>query len=53
VRGRALGEVTIEALSADAYSAVDVALDRAARAVGRELERVRTVRRAEGAVGRV
>ena len=50
VKGRALGPVTIDELSADAYVAVDLALDRAARSVGRELERRRSARRAESAV---
>jgi ribosome-associated translation inhibitor RaiA len=50
VRGR--GRVTVEELSADAYSAVDLALERAARAVSRGLERGRGVRRSESAAGR-
>lgn len=48
VRGRALGQVTVDELSADARSAVDLALERAARAVGREIERGREARRANG-----
>jgi putative sigma-54 modulation protein len=45
VRGRRLpGDVLIEDLSADAYSAVDMAVERAGRAVGRNLERVRSPR---------
>ncbi len=45
VRGPALGSVTLEELGSDAYAAVGAAVDRAARAVGRELERARAVRR--------
>jgi ribosome-associated translation inhibitor RaiA len=44
VRGGGLPEVTIEELSADAYTAVDLAVERAGRAVGRELERMRAKR---------
>lgn len=52
VRGPTFSSVTIEDLSADAYSAVDMALERAARAVGRGIERARAARRPEGALGR-
>lgn len=48
VRGPALGPVTVGERSTDAYSAVDLALDRAARAVGREIERGREARRSTG-----
>jgi ribosome-associated translation inhibitor RaiA len=41
IRGAALGTIIIEDLSADPYSAVDLVLERAARAAGRELERTR------------
>lgn len=51
VRGPALAAVIVEDLSADTYSAVVSAAERAARAVGRELERVRTARR-ESAFGK-
>lgn len=42
LRGSRLGPVTIEDLSADLYSAVDSALDRAARAAGRDIGRARS-----------
>jgi hypothetical protein len=45
VRGRRMGPVVVDDLSADAWSAVDLAIERAGRAVGRELERGRAVRR--------
>ncbi len=45
VRGRALSAVVIEDLSADSWSAVDLAVARAGRAVGRDLERSRAARR--------
>lgn len=51
VRGRALGPVRVVDLSEDAYSVVDMAVERAARAVGREIERTRAARRTDGAVG--
>ena len=50
-RGPAFAPVMIEQLSADPYSAVDLAFERAARAVGRQLARARTAPRA-GANGR-
>lgn len=50
-RGRAFPPVTIEELNADPYSAVDVAIGRAARTVMRGLERTRTDRR-DGWLGR-
>lgn len=45
LRGPRLGSATVEELSADAYSAVDLALELSAATVGRELERVRTLRK--------
>lgn len=50
-RGPALASIIIEQLSTDPCSAVDLAVARAARAVGRELARARTAPRA-GANGR-
>lgn len=47
VRGRGPGRVTAEELSADPYSAVDLALERTARAVARDLERGHGVRRSD------
>jgi ribosome-associated translation inhibitor RaiA len=44
VRGRRFASVVIEDLSEDAYAAVDVAIERAGRAVGRDLERARSAR---------
>jgi ribosome-associated translation inhibitor RaiA len=52
VRGPALGPVTIEELRTDAYVAVDLAVQRAACAVGREIERARASRRGEDAMRR-
>lgn len=40
VRGRRLSSVIVHDLSGDAYSAVDMAVERAGRAVGRDLERL-------------
>jgi ribosome-associated translation inhibitor RaiA len=40
--------VTIDELDVDAYTAVDIAVDRAARAAGRERERARATRRRWG-----
>jgi ribosome-associated translation inhibitor RaiA len=45
VRGPALGTISVEELSADAYSAVDLVLARAARAAGRGIEQARASRR--------
>ncbi len=45
VRGPNFSAVVTNDLSADAWSAVDLAVERAGRAVGRDLERVRAVRR--------
>ena len=44
VRGRRLPGVIVDDLSGDAYSAVDMAVERIGRAVGRDLERVRSAR---------
>ena len=44
VRGRRLSDVIIDDLSGDAYSAVDMAVERVGRAVGRDIERVRGAR---------
>lgn len=44
VRGRRIGSVMIDDLSGDAHSAVDMAVERAGRTLGRELERVRAAR---------
>lgn len=44
VRGPRVGALTLDELSADAYSAVDLAVDRIARAVARSLERARGAR---------
>jgi len=52
LRGSRLGPLTIEDLSADVYSALDMALERAARAAGRDIERTRYARR-EDAIGRM
>jgi putative sigma-54 modulation protein len=52
VRGPSISPVMIEDLSADAHSAIDMALERAARTVGRELKRLRASRRSDGLVGR-
>jgi putative sigma-54 modulation protein len=52
LRGSRLGPLTIEDLSADVYSALDTALERAVRAVGRDIERKRTARRENGAIAR-
>jgi putative sigma-54 modulation protein len=45
VRGSRFGSATVDELSGDAYSAVDMAAERIGRSIGRELERVRSVRR--------
>lgn len=44
VRGRRISDVIIDDLSGDAYSAIDMAVERVGRAVGRDLERVRSAR---------
>jgi ribosome hibernation promoting factor len=43
-RGRRLSGVIVDDLSGDAYSAIDMAVARVSRALGRELERVRGAR---------
>ena len=45
VRGPRFGSTTLEELSSDAYAAVDLAVERLSRAVGRQLERARSLRR--------
>ena len=52
LRGSGLGPLTTEDLSADVYSALDTALERAARAAGRDLERRRGARREHAAFRR-
>jgi putative sigma-54 modulation protein len=52
LRGPALGAIAVETLSSDAYSAVDLALARATRTIGRGLERARVSRRPERVVRR-
>jgi ribosome-associated translation inhibitor RaiA len=52
VRGPSINPITIDELSEDAYSASDMALERAAQTVGRELVRLRASRRPDGAVRR-
>ena len=44
VRGRHLSTIVIDDLSGDAYSAVDIAVQRVGRAVRRDLERGRATR---------
>lgn len=46
LRGPRLGESSLEERAADGYAAVSAAADKAARRLGRELERVRDDRRA-------
>ena len=45
LRRPGLRPITVEEQSVDAYAAVDIAFERAARAAGRERERVRSRRR--------
>ena len=45
VRGQRFGSATLNEMSGDAYSAVDMAMERVSRSVGRELDRVRGPRR--------
>lgn len=42
VRGRRFSTVVIDDLSGDAYSAVDMAVERVGRAVGRDIQRARS-----------
>lgn len=44
VRGRRLSGVIVDDLSGDAHSAIDMTVERAGHAVGRDLERVRGAR---------
>lgn len=44
VRGRRFGAVTVDDMSGDVRAALDRALERAGRAVGRHIERQRTAR---------
>jgi putative sigma-54 modulation protein len=44
VQGRRISSVNLDDVSGDAYSAVDIAVERVGRAVGRDLERVRSAR---------
>ena len=44
VRGPRVGSSTLDGMSGDPYSAVDLAVEGVARAVGRALERVRSLR---------
>jgi putative sigma-54 modulation protein len=44
VRGSRRADVLVENLSSDTYSAVDLAVERAGRAVGRDLDRLREFR---------
>ena len=44
VRGRRLRAVAVDHLSSDAYSAIDMAVERSGRAVGRDIERMRGAR---------
>jgi putative sigma-54 modulation protein len=53
IRGAALGAVAVETLASDTYAAVDLALERATRTIGRELERARVSRRPDRASPRV
>jgi putative sigma-54 modulation protein len=52
VRSTPIGTVSIDALNADAHCALDAAIERAARTVGREIERARESRRAHAEWGR-
>ena len=52
VRGQRLGSATIDEMSGDAYSAVDMAVERIGRSVGRELDRARSDRRSACSVRR-
>ena len=47
VTGPRLGSATLDDRSSDAHSAVDLSVERISRAIGRELERARTERRAK------
>jgi len=45
VRGPRFGSTTLHDLSGDAYSAIDMAVERIGRQVGREIDRVRNTKR--------
>jgi putative sigma-54 modulation protein len=45
VRGPRLGLATLDEMSGDAYAAVDIAVERIGRSIGRELDRARSDRR--------
>ena len=51
IRGPGLGSFNIQDLSADPYSAAELALTRATRALGRERRRTRVARRPDPAFG--
>ena len=51
IRGPGLGSFNVQDLSADPYSAADLALARASRALGRERRRARVTRRPDAALG--
>ena len=50
VRGPRVGTTSLEDLSGDTASAIDMALERVARAVGRSVERTRSLRYARAAL---
>ena len=52
VRGPRIDSATLNEMSADAYTAVDLAAERIGRAVGRELDRARSDRRSGFPLGR-
>jgi hypothetical protein len=52
VRGRRFSPLSFDGVSGDAWSAVDLALERITRAVGRELQRARSYRRDDEGFGR-
>jgi hypothetical protein len=53
LRGPALEAISIDERSSDAFSAVDIAVERAAHSAGRALEKVRAGRRNGAVLGRV
>ncbi len=52
VRGPRFGSATLDEMSGDASSAVDMAVERIGRSVGRELDRARSDRRSACSLGR-
>ena len=52
VRGPRFGSATLDEASGDAYSAVDTAVERIGRSVGRGLDRARSDRRSGYSIGR-